>query len=391
MPLISAWTRDEGARRTAALLDATFGVRPDGVWCAPGRVNLIGEHLDYNGGSVLPIALPHATYAALRRRTDRLVRLTSEGAEPAVWEGSLDAVRPAGQAPTWVKYAAGPAWAVEQAGARVGGFDAAITSCVPVGAGLSSSAALECSLALALNDAFGLGLDRRALADAGIRAENDVVGAPTGGMDQAAALITTAGHALLLHGDGSTEQVPFDLDAAGLALLVIDTRAHHALADGQYGHRRATCEAVAARCGVATLASLPDPQVTLAHLSDDVERRRTRHVVTEIERVGEVVALVRAGRVAEIGPLLAASHESLRDDYQVSCSELDAAVAAALDAGALGARMTGGGFGGSAIALVGASDVEAVSDAVARAFAARGFGAPQFLAATASAPGDRVR
>src|SRR5699024_7068750 len=228
-----------------------------------------------------------------------------------------------------------------------------------------------------------------------VRAENEIAGANTGGMDQAASLRATAGHALLLDTqDGSVRQFPFDLTAAGLELLVIDTRAEHALVDGQYAQRRATCEAAASTLGVATLREITPQGLPAAldrldsqeQLDSQEARKRVRHVVTEIARVEEFVALLEAGRVDEVGPLMDASHASLRDDYEVSCEELDVAVAAAREAGALGARMTGGGIGGTAIALVPATATPAVADAVSAAFAAEGFAAPAFLAATAGPP-----
>lgn len=259
------------------------------------------------------------------------------------------------------------------------------------GAGLSSSAAVECVLGLALDDLFQLGLSRADLASACVRAENEVVGAPTGGMDQAASLLCERGRALHLRcADGSVEQVAFDLTSHGLALLVIDTRAEHSLVDGQYAQRRATCEAVARREGLQHLALAPDAGAVLARCDDGVERRRVRHVLGEQQRVREFTARLRAGELAGLGELMCASHASLRDDYQVSCPELDVAVEAACAAGALGARMTGGGFGGSAIALVHAPERQRVEDAVARAFTDRGWPAPRFLECVAGAAARRT-
>lgn len=390
-----AWNPHEGATRAATLFRTTYGVEPDGVWAAPGRVNLIGEHVDYNGGLCLPIALPHRTYVALRRRDDDVVRLASALAPADVWSSTLGGIAP-GAVTGWVAYAVGPAWSLGDAGHAVGGFDAVDDTCVPLGSGLSSSAAIECAVAAGLSDLFGLGLTgddtgRARLAAACVRAENEVAGAPTGGMDQAASLRATEGHALLLDTlDHSVRQIPFDLAAAGLDLLVINTRAAHALVDGQYAARRATCHSAAERLGVATLREVTDADAALAALSDDVERRRVRHVLTEIERVRDFVALLEAGRVREVGPLLDASHASLRHDYEVSCVELDLAVEAARTAGALGARMTGGGFGGSAIALIEAGTADAVARAVAQAFAAAGLRAPEFLIAQAAPPAGRV-
>jgi galactokinase len=360
-------------------------------------VNLIGEHVDYNGGLCLPMALPHRTFAAVRRRPDDQVRLVSALDPAQVWTGRLAELAP-GSVGGWVGYAGGPAWALAQAGHVLGGFDAAIDSCVPLGAGLSSSAAIECAVALALDELFGLGLavagdpGRAQLAAACVRGENEVAGAPTGGMDQAASLRATAGHALLLDTlDHSVAQVPFDLAAAGLQLLVIDTRAEHALVDGQYAARRAACHAAAQRLGVATLREVADLPGALAVLPDPEQQARVRHVVSEIARVEQFVALVRSGAVRQVGPLMDASHDSLRDDYEVSCAELDVAVETARSAGALGARMTGGGFGGSAIALIGASAATAVTGAVTSAYLERGWPEPGFLIATPSPGGSRVR
>lgn len=389
-----AWDEATGQERARATFASAFGVEsgaepPAGVWSAPGRVNLIGEHTDYNGGLCLPVALAHRTYAALRPRTDGTARLVSSWDPSEVVEVELAAVAP-GTVDGWAAYVAGVAWSLRELGLEVGGFDVAIDSCVPVGAGLSSSAALECSVALALDEVNGLGLDRETLTAAAVRAENEIAGAPTGGMDQAAALRTVPGHALLLDcRDLTVRHVPFDPAADGLALLVIDTRAEHALVDGQYAARRATCEEAAGLLGVPTLRALTDrpgdDERALATLADgspgaDLRVRRVRHVLAEIRRVEEFVALLDDGRLRDVGPLLDASHASLRDDYEVSCVELDVAVEAARAAGALGARMTGGGFGGSAIALVESDAVGTVAAAVDAAFRARGLRAPAFVA-----------
>lgn len=407
---VGAWEPADGEARVRALFADRFGGEPDGTWSAPGRVNLIGEHTDYNGGLCLPFALPHRTYVAVRRTGGDTVRLVSAQESTGVREVALSQVAP-GTVDGWPAYVVGVAWALREAGHDVGGFEVAVDSCVPYGAGLSSSAALECAAAVAFDALFGLGLagtgdapddaGRATLAAACIRAENEIAGASTGGMDQSVSLRGRAGHALLLDcRDGGVRHVPFDLAAHGLALLVVDTKAEHALVDGQYAARRAACEQAAALLGVPTLREidadgLGDALATLAHgtgpvgdgsADAEVLVRRVRHVVTEIARVEEFVALLDADRVEEVGPAMDASHASLRDDYEVSCRELDLAVDAALEAGALGARMTGGGFGGSAIALVRADAVDAVAAAVAQAFAAADLHAPAFLVATASAP-----
>ncbi|MBU5423894.1 galactokinase [Cellulomonas hominis] len=407
---VGAWEPADGEARVRALFADRFGGEPDGTWSAPGRVNLIGEHTDYNGGLCLPFALPHRTYVAVRRTGGDTVRLVSAQESTGVREVVLSEVAP-GTVDGWPAYVVGVAWALREAGHDVGGFEVAVDSCVPYGAGLSSSAALECAAAVAFDALFGLGLagtgdapddaGRATLAAACIRAENEIAGASTGGMDQSVSLRGRAGHALLLDcRDGGVRHVPFDLAAHGLALLVIDTKAEHALVDGQYAARRAACEQAAALLGVPTLREidadgLGDALATLAHgtgpvgdgsADAEVLVRRVRHVVTEIARVEEFVALLDADRVEEVGPAMDASHASLRDDYEVSCRELDLAVEAALEAGALGARMTGGGFGGSAIALVRADAVDAVAADVAQAFSAADLHAPAFLVATASAP-----
>ena len=399
---LDAWDVEDGSAQARALFTEVFDAAPDGVWSAPGRGNLIGEHTDYNGGLVLPFALPHRTYAAMTRRSDRTVRLVSAQEAGTVVTVDLDTVAP-GTVTGWAAYVVGVAWALEQAGATLGGFDVAITSCVPYGAGLSSSAALEGSVAIGLDTLFELGhgaddAGRQHLVAACIRAENEIAGAPTGGMDQAAALRSQEGHALLLDCRSlEVRQIPFDLASDGLALLVVDTRAPHALVDGQYAARRTTCEAAAAVLGVETLREVTDLDAALTTLAapgaldasgqdPEVTARRVQHVVTEIARVGEVEALLDSGRTSEVGAVLSAAHASLRDDYEVSCHELDVAVDAAVHAGALGGRMIGGGFGGSAIALVRVEDAEQVAGEVAAAFESEGLRAPGFLVAVAGGP-----
>ena len=374
----------------AELFERTFGSPPQGVWSAPGRVNLIGEHTDYNAGLCLPIALPQRTYAACSPREDRRLRVVSAQGD-AVVEVRLDEVAP-GQPEGWAAYVAGVPWALAKAGHATCGLDVAIDSSVPLGAGLSSSAALECAVGAALSDLCGLGLldsadGRAALAAACVKAENTIAQAPTGGMDQSAALLATEGNALLLDcRDQHTEQVPFDLASHGLALLVMDTRAEHALVDGQYAERRESCEQAARELGVPTLREVPPGELDerLAGLASNLLRRRAKHVVTEIARVEQAVEALRDTNFEEVGRLFVESHASMRDDFEISCPELDTAVETAVAEGALGARMTGGGFGGSAIALLPADAVEATSAAVGQAFADKGFRPPSCFAVTAS-------
>jgi galactokinase len=368
-----------------------FDREPDGRWAGPGRVNLIGEHVDYADGLCLPFAIAQRTVVEVAKRTDDRLRLRSRS-ERGGHDGALAAVGP-GRPEGWPGYVAGVLWALRESGHPVGGIDLLVTDTVPVGSGLSSSAALECAAALAVDDLFGLGLGgstegRKELAAACRRAENDVVGAQTGGMDQAASLLGTAGHALLLDThDKSMRQVPFDPAEFGLTLLVIDTKVRHSHADGQYGARRASVEKAAAALGLASLrdATLDE----LAALDADL-LPKARHVVTEIDRVRRTVALLDDGRLAEIGPLLDASHASLAGDYEVSCPELDLACATARAAGALGARMTGGGFGGSAIALVSADGADTVARAVRAAFVTAGYQEPDIRATEPSAGAERV-
>ena len=381
---------------TAAVATAftdRHGRPPLGVFAAPGRVNLIGEHVDYNGGLCLPMALPHATYAAVAPRDDGLVTVASRQ-QPDTFTARLDGLGP-GQATGWAAYAAGVLWALGQDGWDVPGMDLVVDSRVPLGAGLSSSAALECAVALGVAAVTGATLDdplRAALVQACMRAERDVAGAPTGGMDQTVALFAQEGSALLLDcRDWSTRQVGWNPGAADLTLLVVDTRASHSLTDGGYEARRRDCETAAGMLGVDLLRDVEDTAAALASLQDQHVRRRARHVFTEIARVEQAVQQLEAGDFAGLGATFTASHESLRDDYEVSCEELDLVVEVALAHGALGARMTGGGFGGSAIALVPRDRVSAVEEAVGASYAEQGWKDPAFLTAAPSAGGRRLR
>jgi galactokinase len=359
----------------------------------------MGEHTDYNDGFVLPFALGQGVTAAAACNPDRAgsearrLTLCSRQQPSDMIEVDLDGLAP-GRVTGWAAYPAGVAWALEAAGHRVPGACIAIDSDVPVGAGLSSSAALECATALALTSLGGLDVPRADLVTIARRAENEFAGVPTGIMDQSASLLCRAGHALLLDCRSlESSQVPFEPAAAGAGLLLINTRARHELSDGEYGQRRAECEEAARRLGIPSLRSLTDVADTDS-LTDPVLRRRARHVVTDNQRVLEVVALLRAPSGAsadtyrEIGGLLAQAHVSLRDDFEVSWPEADAAVEAAVAAGASGARMIGGGFGGSVLALVPTTARGAVRDAVTAAFARHGWTAPEFLDAV---PSDSAR
>jgi galactokinase len=349
-------------------------------WRAPGRVNLIGEHTDYNDGFCLPLAIEAACTATVRPLDEPVVELISTQYDDPV-ELALDELTPRSlpAADAWTGYPAGVVWALRERGHRLAGLSVELDSTVPIGAGLSSSAALECSVAGAVNALFGLGLSRSELVAVARQAENDFVGAPTGGMDQLASVFGRAGHVLLC--DMRTlavEPVPFDLAAAGLSLLVTDTRASHQLTDGGYGERRADCEEAARQLGVPALRDIGPDQLdaALARLDGDRLRKRARHVITENARTLACAELLRQGRLQEIGPLLSASHASMRDDFENTVPEVDLAVEVMLAFDAYGARMTGGGFGGCVIGLFEPRQARAATVALDGAFGGRGYTAP---------------
>jgi galactokinase len=379
MSLVEPGSTADLRTRVARDFEQRLGRPPAVVGRAPGRVNLIGEHTDYNGGLCLPLALPHATYAAAAARDDGVLRI-SASAFDTPWEGRLADLAP-GAVEGWAAYAAGVVWALAEQRVTVPGLDLHVDSTVPVGAGLSSSAAVECAVAVAVAALAGHDLTddlRERLLAACIRAESEMAGAPTGGMDQAVALFGAQGSALLLDfGAGTRERVPLPLDGSGLALLVIDTRVSHALTDGSYGDRRAECDRAASQLRVDSLSRATGWE----GLDDPVLVRRARHVLSENQRVRDVVRACAAGDWPAVGALFGASHLSMREDFEISCAELDAAVATAVEAGALGARMTGGGFGGSAVALVPEERIGAVQRAVDAAFVRAGWGAPAYLLA----------
>ena len=324
----------------------------DQVWQAPGRVNLIGEHTDYNGGFVLPIAIDRVTTVAVAARGDRTLRCHS-----------LQMDDDSG----WTKYVEGVVRALDDEGVRVGGADVLVDSDVPPGAGLSSSAALEVAAAAALGAMAGAVLDPRRLAHVAYRAETEYVGVPVGIMDQTVVALAEEGSALFLDTRSlETDQVPFDPDHEGVHVVVVDSGVRRRLDDGRYAERRRECEAAARALGVEQLRDATRQQVASADI-DETLRRRARHVVTEDERVLRAVHELRRGSVWGLGPILLASHASLRDDFDVSCDELDIIVEKAMDKGALGARMTGGGFGGSVLVLVPDRDFFDVVDAFGEA------------------------
>jgi galactokinase len=365
-----------------------LGRAPAGVWAAPGRLNLIGEHTDYNDGFVMPYALPQRVAIAAGARNERRWSVTSLNSDSTETFGPDD-LNPGMQG--WQAYVAGVVWALQQGGHDVGGADLVLTSNVPLGAGLSSSAALECATLTALAELFGLEIALLDQAKLARRCENEFVGAPTGLMDQAASIMCTRDHALFLDCRSfETEQVPLELRHAGLEILVLDTRTPHALVSSEYATRRTTCEQAAGILGVPALRDVDDLAAALRRLPDEEMRQRVRHVVTENGRVLEAVDVLRSGRFRDLGPLLDASHLSMRDDFQITVPTVDLAVESAREAGALGARMTGGGFGGCIIALVEAGASEEVADHIHDRFTAAGYGPPAHFVALPSPGAGRV-
>jgi galactokinase len=366
---------------------ARLGRPPAGVWAAPGRVNLIGEHTDYNDGFVMPFALGQQVLLAAAPRADDSWQVTSLNLDSTETFSRADLV-PEGVS-GWAAYVAGVVWALTEAGHHVGGADLVLSSDVPTGAGLSSSAALECAVLTALADLSALEIEPLDRAKLARRCENEFVGAPTGLMDQAASTLCTADHALFFDcRTFATEQVLLDPGAAQLEILVLDTKTPHALVDSEYATRRASCDEAARLLGVPALRDVTDLDDALAKLPEEEMQRRVRHVVTENARVRAAADLLRAGRVSDLAPLLDASHVSMRDDFEITVPTVDLAVEAAREAGALGARMTGGGFGGCIIALVPTGQSSRVAEVVRQRFAAAGYGAPEYFVATPS-PGAR--
>ena len=380
-------THDDFTKQAAADFLDRFGRSADGVWSAPGRVNLIGEHTDYNEGFVRPFAIDRRTWAAVGLRDDNAARVTSTFSDDEV-EIELADVSPE-VLDGWSAYPLGIAWALGENGidlAGQAGFDAHISSDVPVGAGLSSSAAIECAIAIALDERWQLELDRPTLARVGQLAENKAVGAPTGIMDQSASLLGRRDSAVFLDCRSlRSEVVDLGFAAAGLEIVIIDTKVSHSHATGGYAARRASCEAGAAALGVASLRDVAVADLDRAReVMDDETFRRVRHVVTENARVLATVRALRESGPLAIGEILDASHVSMRDDFEISVPELDLAVVAAREAGAIGARMTGGGFGGAAIALTPSHLVAEVTSRVTAAFAEAAYTAPEIFTVTPS-------
>lgn len=385
-------TTSSNLEAVATGFEQAFGYSASGIWSAPGRVNLIGEHTDYNLGFVLPFAINRRTYAAVGLRQDSIVRVASSFSSTP-HEIDLGAITK-NPDNDWAAYPFGVAWAIQQLSGEPGvGFDAFFDSDVPVGSGLSSSAAIECSIGLALNELWNTGLSRQQLARAGQLAENEIVGAPTGIMDQSASLLGERDHAVFLDCKSlEAKAVELGFDAENLELMIIDTRVAHRLVDGGYATRRAACELGAEIMGVTSLRELSVADLPKAkELMDDVTFRRVRHIVTENDRVVETVNQLQTAGPRAIGELLNASHVSMRDDFEISIDELDTAVDVANRHGAVGARMTGGGFGGAAIALAPIDKVSEITLAVIAEFELLGYGKPNIFAVTADQGARRDR
>jgi galactokinase len=355
------------------------------TWQAPGRVNLIGEHVDYNDGFVLPFALQFTTRAELAERDDDIVNVASES--EGTDEFPTD-TKP-GDVDGWAAYVAGVVWAFSDHGFDVGGLDISISSDVPTGAGLSSSAALTCAVGSALNDILDAGLSPTEIATLARRSENEYVGVPTGPMDQLAAMLCTEDHALLLDCRSlETRSIPFDPIASGLRVLLIDTTARHSLVGSQYGDRRKDCDDALAELDEPTWRDVDLSMID--RLSSDRLRRRARHILTETKRVLDIAEILDTGRAADIGSVLTTSHASMRDDFEISCDELDVTVDAALDAGALGARMVGGGFGGCALVLCRDEDSDQVVTRVRAAYSEHGWEPPELYTPKPSQGAHRI-
>ena len=344
-------------------------------YAAPGRINLIGEHTDYNLGFALPIALPERTVVtyAPDNGTEVCVRSDREDGDVRI---PLDTAP--GDVQGWAGYVAGVMWALRGAGHRIRGGTMSITSDVEMGSGVSSSAALECAVVGALATAADLRVDRIEMARIAQRAENDYVGAPTGMMDQLASLCGESRKALMIDfREPTVRPVAFDTDASDVALLLINSRAPHQHAGGEYASRRASCERAASDLGVSSLREVQDRGVAvLAAVADPVDARRARHILTDNQRVLDVVAALEESDFTAIGRLFNASQASMRDDFEITTDHIDLIADTAVEAGALGARMTGGGFGGCVIALAPVANADHIADAVREAVADAGYNSP---------------
>ncbi|MDO5066326.1 MAG: galactokinase [Propionibacteriaceae bacterium] len=373
----------------AARFTTLIGQEPEGIWFAPGRVNLIGEHTDYNDGFVLPFALRQRARVAAARRDDGMVVMHALDLDDSV---TLPLAELSPGSGGWAAYLAGVVWVLREAGHPVGPVSLVLTSDVPHGAGLSSSAAIECATMTALCDLFELDIAPMERAKLCQRAENVYVGAPTGLLDQAASTLCTKDAGMFLDCRSlEATAVPLPLAAHGIEILVLDTRTPHSHVDGEYGERRATCEEAASLLGVSALRDVDDLDRALAALPDERMRKRVRHVVSENARTVAALTAAREGRFDEFPALLDASHTSMRDDYEITVPTVDLAVETARAAGALGARMTGGGFGGCIIAWCRGGEGAGIARAITEAFNRAGFDGPTWFIASPEAGAGRLQ
>ena len=357
----------------AEIFERNFHKPAEIFWQAPGRVNLIGEHTDYNQGFVLPMAIEQRTVVAIGRNDLSFHRIYSANTEELIEHpAQVENLEISG----WARYPLGVLKLLEISDQ---GLDIAISSDVPIGGGLSSSAALECSVGAATNQLLGLGHEKLELARICQRAENEVVGAPTGNMDQIASLFGKGDNAVFLDcRSEEIELVDLDFENTGLEIVVIDTKTSHKLDGGDYGNRRNECYSAADKLGIDSLRELSEQNLEgIQSQLNETEFKRARHIVTENQRVLKAVEAVRQQEYFTFGKLMTESHSSMRDDFEISTTELDQAVEASLESGALGARMTGGGFGGSAIALIESKNIPQLKDSVLEVFKQRGFKTPE--------------
>lgn len=394
------WARPSGEARAMQFFVDRFGTPAAGVWSSPGRVNLIGEHTDYNLGLALPTILRHRTFVAGSIRDDDYIVIASSVGADLVgpgpeWRCRMDDISPS-TAQGWPAYPAGLIWALRERGYDGPGLNLAIASSIPVGAGLGSSAALTCSTARAVNSLWRLALDsadrRVELAEAAQEAENSIAQTPTGGLDQYASLFCPEGAAIEI--DFSTtphtfQTTPLYFPDYGLVLLAVVTPKRHRLTDGRYAERFRECQEACKLLGVTSLREVADDPQGLRKIDsipDEIAKKRARHVVSEIERV-RLVSEELAGtapaheRFVDVGRQIYRSHTSLAVDFEVSCAELDLAVNAAWTSGALGARLVGGGFGGAAIALVRRTQMDTTARLIDQSFIDAGIERPRFASA----------
>lgn len=353
-------------------------------YAAPGRINLIGEHTDYNLGFALPIALPQRTVATFTPGGDDAITVISDRADAPV---RVRLGTAPGEVTGWAAYVAGVVWALRQGGHPVPGGTMSITSDVEMGSGLSSSAALECAALGAITSAAGIRIEVKEQARVAQRAENEYVGAPTGLLDQLASLFGRDATAVLIDfADLTVTPVVFDPESAGVALLLIDSRERHSHAGGDYAARRASCERAAADLSASSLRAAADRgPADLSVVRDPVDARRARHVLSENQRVIDCVAALGKSDFRSVGRLFTASQASMRDDFEITTERIDLITDTAVGAGALGARMTGGGFGGCVIALVPLDRTEEVTAAVRRGAIGAGVEPPSVTRTRAAA------